>query len=152
MAGGMHHALLALVLFVLGPGPDAQALAPAIVGAVEWRAARGLPPVTGSPAEDAVLVATFVRHESGASLDPAPQSHDARARQSCGPLQQQCARVAGRSPRQLVAIWLHDAARGGVAGLCGYGRAGRRIARQRLSEARAALTTALAAPDAAAAP
>ena len=139
----MTPALIALALRCLGPGDDADVLAPAIVQAVESRARAGLAPVTESPTLDVCLVATFARHESGARVIPAPVSWDARAGRSCGALQQDCARITGWSLRHQAAAWLHDAASGGVAGICGSGEAAARIAATRLEEARAALRGAL---------
>jgi hypothetical protein len=143
--GPMHDALLALVLSVLGPSPDAAPIARAIVAAVEADACNA--PVTTDHASDAVLLAVFARRESSALLRPAPQSWDARAGRSAGPWQMSPS-VAKLPLERQASLWLRWAREGGVAGLCGYGRAGRRIARQRLSEARAALTTALSAPAA----
>jgi hypothetical protein len=141
----MSAALLALVVSCLGPGPDARPIAAAIVEAVELEA--GVAPLTGSHAEDACLLARFAHHESGASLHPAAASWDAHAGLSAGPWQMPSSLASLPLERQ-ACLWLRWAREGGVAGLCGYGRAGRRIARQRLSEARAALTMALAAPAA----
>ena len=138
------HPLLALALRCTGPGDDADIIAPAIVQAVEARARRGLPPVTESPAGDICLLGVFARHESGASLFPRPQSHDARDGTSCGPWQQDCRRTRGWSLRHQAAAWLADASHG-IAGVCGVGDAAARVAEARLDEERAIVREALSA-------
>ena len=139
----MNPALLALAISCLGPGDDADVIAPAAVSAVESRARSGLAPVTGSPAEDLCLVATFIRHESGARIVPMPESHDARAGQSCSVLQQDCRRIVGWSLRHQIAAWLADAAQGGLPGICGTGPKADRVARERATEAHSALAAHL---------
>lgn len=123
-------ALLALVLAVLGPCPDARPIADAVAHAVEARAAQGLAPVTASPAEDAALLAVYARLESGGRVHPQPWSWDARAGVSCGPWQMPCGIRA--SLRGQAATWLRWVAEGGLAGVDSSARR----ARVRSAEAR----------------
>lgn len=103
----MQEALLALALSVLGPGPDAAAIAPELVAAVQHRVDGGHAPVTSSPTLDLALVATYVRLESGATIRPRPWSHDARDGQSCGILQLPCGFVARHTLAEQARWWLH---------------------------------------------
>jgi hypothetical protein len=138
----MITTILALALQCIGPGPDAPQIAAAVVQAVEWRAARGLPPITESPAGDVCLVGRFIAHESGAALSPRPWSWDSRGGVSCGALQMRCARIAGHSVFWQVAAWLSDASKG-LPGMCGYGAAAQRMAAARRNEALEAVRAAL---------
>ena len=124
----MNAAILALVLSVLGPCPDAQPIARAIVAAVESRASRGLAPVTASPAEDAALLAVYARLESGGQVHPQPWSWDARAGVSCGPWQMPCGVRLGLVGQ--AALWLRWVAGGGLAGVDSSPRRARVRARE----------------------
>ena len=137
----METALLAFVLSVLGPGPDARPVAEAIVNAVEADADNA--PLTGSHAEDAAFLAVYVRHESGASVLPRPQSWDSKAGVSCGAFQMPCAIVRRTTLETQASTIIRWGREGGLPGLFGYGRAAKRIAGQRCDEARDALAAAL---------
>ena len=108
-------ALLALVLSVLGPGPDAAIIAPELVAAVQHRVDGGHAPVTSSPTLDLVLVATYVRLESRATIAPDPKSHDAHDRTSCGILQLRCDLVRGRTLAEQARQWLWCVERSSLA-------------------------------------
>jgi hypothetical protein len=102
--------LKALVLGVwmaIHPGPlpaDAEIIADALVGASLQRADEA--PALGSPALDLVAEAVWVEHESGIQREPHPESWDARARVSCGPLQEPCDFVRTHSLRDQASRWL----------------------------------------------
>lgn len=110
------------------------------------------------PSEElrAVLV-VMAHHESGLQPMPPPTSHDALDGTSCSYLQQQCTRVRGRSPRELVRMYLHDmqSSPTGLAGICGSGPAAARMAVARAHEAerllRAAESSSTPSPSLAAA-
>ena len=117
----MRTLLVALVLralHLLHPGleraGDAQDVAEAIAGAVVADA--GNAPLTGSHAQDAVLLAVYAAHESGLRMHPPAESWDARARVSCGAWQLRCSLTRGTLEEQ-ARTWLRLARTGGLAAL-----------------------------------
>lgn len=135
----MWEPLLAFALSVLGPGPDAATIAPAIVRVIQWRADHGLPPVTESPTLDVALVAVYIRHESSVMLDPPPVSKDARDLTSCGALQLPCSYVAKHGIARQIQYWLVNVQMSSLASV----DSSPSRARRRLSEARDALRGAI---------
>jgi hypothetical protein len=141
----LHTTLLALVLRALGPGHDAVPIAHAIVGAVEADA--GNAPLTGSHAEDALVMAVFARRESNANVRPRPLSWDARGGISCGAWQMRCSFTRWHSLAEQAKAWLQWArSPTGLAGLCGYGPIARRMAASRQLEAHQLLVDELGVP------
>lgn len=141
-----NAALVALALQVMGGAGvgDAATIAPAIVQAVEWRAAHGLPPASDSPTLDVVLLAVYARHESSARLHPAPESWDALALVSCGPWQMKCGVVGWPwereySPALQARTWLGWVSSSSLAQV----DSSKSRARRRLAEARDALRGAI---------
>ena len=134
-------ALVALALQVMGGADvgDAATIAPAIVTAVEWRAAHGLPPASDSPTLDVVLLATYARLESSARIEPLPASWDAKAGVSYGVLQMPY-RVARMPLDVQCRTWLGWVTASSLASV----DSSPRRARHRLALARESLTRALA--------
>ena len=143
----MHAVLVALILRALAlyhPGlertGDVQDVAEAIADTVTSDA--GNAPLTGSHAEDAVLLAVYAAHESGLRADPVPSSWDARAGVSCGPWQMRCGAVRYAPLSAQAATWLRWARAGGLGGL----DSSPARARRRAGRAHALLARAIAMP------
>jgi hypothetical protein len=98
--------LIVALLEAMHPGASRQA-APVVVDAIA---------VEADTPEEAALATLYAWRES---VDPRPQSWDARAGVSCGPWQEPCAFVARSTVRQQARLWLVDLRRYGLRSLDG---------------------------------
>jgi hypothetical protein len=129
----LFNALRAAVLstwHIATPTAEQGAVADAIANAVEDDGDQA--PLTGSHAQDAVLMAIYVWNESRVSTHPKGQSWDSLAGVSCGILQMPCHFVMHSALVDQASTWLRWAHEGGLAALdSSPSRAAKREAKSR---------------------
>ena len=116
------HALTAALAILLHRGPIPVPVAQAIETACHAEAAR-------YPVDEATCVAlveTYASRESNYRTDAVGDGG-----KSCSVMQQNCARIRGKSLTEQIGMWLSDLRASSLASLSGYGRGGKRIARHR---------------------